>query len=128
MGIERGEKGHKDIAEAVEKGFVKFGSDKWRSLTLRADAVQKTAVETQQRVTWANDVAAGRALGDPGNADYRKGVNSAFNEWIQKQQADGADAYAMNAEIGRKAVITSYSIHYTKLYEMRTPATSCCWR
>ncbi len=103
VGIERGEKGHKDIAEAVEKGFVKFGSDKWRSLTLRADAVQKTAVETQQRVTWANDVAAGRALGDPGNADYRKGVNSAFNEWIQKQQADGADAYAMNAEIGRKA-------------------------
>lgn len=103
VAIERGEKGHKDIAEAVEKGFVKYGSDQWRALTLRTDAAQKTIIETQQRMGWANAVAAGQALGDPGNADYRKGVNAAFNEWMQKQQAEGADAYAINAEIGRKA-------------------------
>lgn len=103
VGIERGEKGHTDIAEAVEKGFVKYGSDQWRALTLRADAAQKTVIETQQRIGWANDVAAGKALGDPGNADYRKGVNASFNEWMQGQQAAGTDAYAINAEIGRKA-------------------------
>lgn len=103
VGIDRGEKGHTDIAEAVEKGYVKFGSDQWRTLTLRADAAQKTVIENSQRMAWANDVAAGTALGDPGNADYRKGVNASFNEWIQGQQQAGTDAYTINAEIGRKA-------------------------